>query len=59
LARVTNPSKLKLKRVGIVLGAIVVSALLLFTVAAVKASSRLARKFETHRIDLPLPPTLN
>jgi mono/diheme cytochrome c family protein/cytochrome c2 len=45
-----------LKGAAIGLGAIVVSTLLLFTVAAVKASSRLTRKFETHRIGLALPP---
>ncbi|HET6336040.1 MAG TPA: cytochrome c [Polyangiales bacterium] len=51
----TKKMKLKLKGAGIALGGIVVSALLLFTVAAVKASSRLARKYETHRIGLALP----
>ena len=30
-------------------------ALLLFAVASVKASARLGRKFDTHRIDIPLP----
>jgi mono/diheme cytochrome c family protein len=52
---VTNKIKLKLKVAGIALGAMLVLALLLFAVAAVKASSRLTRKFETHRIDLALP----
>ena len=37
------------------LGGVVLSAGVVFTVAEVKASSRLAQKFETHRIDLPLP----
>ena len=37
------------------LGGVALSALVLFTVAKVKASSRLGQKFETHRIDLPLP----
>jgi mono/diheme cytochrome c family protein len=52
----TKKMKLKLKGAGIALGALVGTALLLFTVAAVKASSRLTRKYETHRIDLTLPP---
>jgi mono/diheme cytochrome c family protein len=56
LEHVTQKIKRKLKVAGIALGAMLVSALLLFTVAAVKASSRLSRKFETHRIDLALPP---
>jgi len=52
----TKKIKQKLKVAGIALGAGLVAALLLFTVAAVEASSRLTRKFETHRIDLMLPP---
>jgi cytochrome c5 len=44
-----------LKRIGIALGAVVLTALSLFAVASVKASARLGRKFETHRIELPLP----
>jgi hypothetical protein len=51
----TKKLKRKLKGAGIAVGAIATTALLLFTGAAVKASSRLARKYETHRIGLALP----
>jgi mono/diheme cytochrome c family protein len=44
-----------LKGAGLTLGGVALSALVLFTVANVKASSRLGQKFETHRIGLPLP----
>jgi mono/diheme cytochrome c family protein len=47
--------KKNLKRLGAVLSALVLLALLLFAVAHVKASARMGRRFETHRIDLPLP----
>lgn len=44
-----------LKRGAIGLGGVVALALGLYGVVAAKASSRLSQKFETHRIDLPLP----
>jgi mono/diheme cytochrome c family protein len=47
--------KKTLKRLGAALTVFVLLALLLFAVAHVKASARMGRKFETHRIDLPLP----
>jgi mono/diheme cytochrome c family protein len=52
----TKKTKRRLKGAGIALGAIAAAALLLFAVAAVEASSRLGRKYETHRISLAPPP---
>jgi len=46
-----------LKVVGGGLGALALAALVVTTAAEVKARSRLGRKYETHRIDLPLPLT--
>ena len=48
--------KTALKRTGMVLGGVIVSALALYSVAAAKAGSRLSQKFETHQIELPHPP---
>ncbi len=44
-----------IKRVGIGLGAVVVLALAAFGAASAKASARLNKTYETHRIALPLP----
>jgi mono/diheme cytochrome c family protein len=44
-----------LKRIGIALGALTLVALSLFAVASVKASARLGRKYQTHRIEMPIP----
>lgn len=45
-----------LKRVGIGVGGVAVLALALFGAASAKASARLGQSYETHRVDLPLPP---
>lgn len=47
--------KKALKRTGMVLGGVVALALAFYALMAAKASSRLSQKFETHRIELPLP----
>jgi len=44
-----------LKILGGVLGALVVLLLIGFVLASARASSRLSRKFETHRVELPVP----
>jgi mono/diheme cytochrome c family protein len=44
------------KRSGMALGGVVALAAALFGVASLKASARLAQKFETHRHELGLPP---
>ncbi len=44
------------KRAGIALGVLLSLGLLSFGLAELKTRSRLSRKFDAHRIDLPLPP---
>ena len=45
-----------LKRAGIFLGGVTLAGITLFATASVAASARLGKHYDTHRIDLPLPP---
>ncbi len=45
----------RLKRAGVILGGLFVASVGLYAVVAARAASRLGRRFETHRIELPLP----